>query len=144
MDAKDILGLPKNGPLMSQEKKSRPQKESQRKPDGISREVYALTGGIAPLMPSIDINQLKKRALSESEKITWQWLPFTSSARKDNLQLYHWVRVVNGVPPTGDYSFAKYNKVYHGFFLFLRVLLYMVLNLLCLMAAVGGCDRVHR
>ncbi|KAK6803920.1 hypothetical protein RDI58_001704 [Solanum bulbocastanum] len=133
MDAKDILGLPKNGPLMSQEKKSRPQKESQRKPDGISREVYALTGGIAPLMPSIDINQLKRRALSESEKvqllnfdsfyvfielillmlgriITWQWLPFTSSARKDNLLLYHWVRVVNGVPPTGDYSFAKYNK----------------------------------
>ncbi|KAK4379820.1 hypothetical protein RND71_001682 [Anisodus tanguticus] len=110
MDAKDILGLPKNGPLMSQEKKSRPQKESQRKPDGISREVYALTGGIAPLMPTLDINQLKKRALSESEKITWQWLPFTSSARKDNLQLYHWVRVVNGVPPTGDYSFAKYNK----------------------------------
>ncbi|KAF3656338.1 SWR1-complex protein 4 [Capsicum annuum] len=110
MDAKDILGLPKNGPLMSQEKKSRPQKESQRKPDGISREVYALTGGIPPLMPSLDINQLKRRALSESEKITWQWLPFTSSARKDNLQLYHWVRVVNGVPPTGDYSFAKYNK----------------------------------
>ena len=23
-------------------------------------------------------------------QITWQWLPFTSSARKDNLQLYHW------------------------------------------------------
>ncbi|KAB1216435.1 DNA methyltransferase 1-associated protein 1 [Morella rubra] len=78
MDAKDILGLPKNSlPL---EKKSRPQKDSQRKPDGISRE------------------------------ITWQWLPFTNSARKDSLQLYHWVRVVNGVPPTGDYSFAKYNK----------------------------------
>uniref|UniRef100_A0A151UDH8 SWR1-complex protein 4 n=1 Tax=Cajanus cajan TaxID=3821 RepID=A0A151UDH8_CAJCA len=76
MDAKDILGLPKNSftPL---EKKSRPPKESQRKPDGISREV------------------------------TWQWLPFTSSARKDNLHLYHWVRVVNGVPPTGDYSFAN-------------------------------------
>ncbi|KAK7301315.1 hypothetical protein RJT34_12176 [Clitoria ternatea] len=35
-----------------------------------------------------------------------------SSARKDNLQLYHWVRVVNGVPPTGDYSFAKNNKLY--------------------------------
>ncbi|KAJ9696723.1 hypothetical protein PVL29_008774 [Vitis rotundifolia] len=43
-------------------------------------------------------------------QVTWQWLPFTSSARTDNLQLYHWVRVVNGVPPTGDYSFAKYNK----------------------------------
>lgn len=110
MDAKDILGLPKTPLSLPLEKKSRPQKDSQRKPDGISREVYALTGGLAPLMPSIDVNQLKRRPHSENEKITWQWLPFTNSARKDNLQLYHWVRVVNGVPPTGDYSFAKYNK----------------------------------
>lgn len=109
MDAKDILGLPKNA-LPIQEKKSKPPKESQRKPDGISREVYALTGGLAPLMPAIDVNHLKRKAQTENEKITWQWLPFTNSARKDNLQLYHWVRVVNGVPPTGDYSFAKYNK----------------------------------
>lgn len=68
-----------------------------------------LTGGVAPLMPSSDASQLKKRPPSD-EKVTWQWLPFTNSARKDNLQLYHWVRVVNGVPPTGDYPFAKYNK----------------------------------
>ncbi|EEF47221.1 SWR1-complex protein 4 [Ricinus communis] len=107
---KDLLvGLPKTPLPLGQEKKSQPKKDSQRKPDGISREVYALTGGLAPLMPSIDTSQLKKRPPSD-EKITWQWLPFTSSARKDNLQLYHWVRVVNGVPPTGDYSFAKYNK----------------------------------
>ncbi|MED6168579.1 swr complex subunit [Stylosanthes scabra] len=108
MDAKDILGLPKNS-FPALEKKSRPHKESHRKPDGISREVYALTGGLPPLMPSLDSSQLKKKPPSH-EKITWQWLPFTNSARKDNLQLYHWVRVVNGVPPTGDYSFAKYNK----------------------------------
>ncbi|KAG5055941.1 hypothetical protein JHK85_008451 [Glycine max] len=108
MDAKDILGLPKNS-FPSLEKKSRPPKESQRKPDGISREVYALTGGLASLMPAIEASQLKKKPLP-LEKITWQWLPFTSSARKDNLHLYHWVRVINGVPPTGDYSFAKYNK----------------------------------
>ncbi|KAA8549053.1 hypothetical protein F0562_000737 [Nyssa sinensis] len=110
MDAKDILGLPKTPLPLPQEKKSRPQKDSQRKPDGISREVYALTGGLAPLVPSIDVAQLKRRSQPENEKITWQWLPFTNSARKDNLQLYHWVRVVNAVPPTGDYSFAKYNK----------------------------------
>ncbi|XP_047312282.1 SWR1-complex protein 4 [Impatiens glandulifera] len=110
MDAKDILGLPKTTLSLSQDKKPRPQKESQRKPDGISREVYALTGGLAPLMPSIDIAQLKRRPQPENEKITWQWLPFSNSARKDDLQLYHWVRVVNGVPPTGDYSFSKFNK----------------------------------
>ncbi|KAG6704196.1 hypothetical protein I3843_07G118800 [Carya illinoinensis] len=107
MDAKDILGLPKNS--VPQERKPRPQKDSQRKPGGISREVYALTGGLAPPKPAIDASQLKKRPPPD-EKITWQWLPFTNSARKDNLQLYHWVRVVNGIPPTGDYSFAKYNK----------------------------------
>lgn len=39
MDAKDILGLPKTSLSITQEKKSRPQKDSQRKPDGISREV---------------------------------------------------------------------------------------------------------
>ncbi|KAI3787479.1 hypothetical protein L1987_41980 [Smallanthus sonchifolius] len=110
MDAKDILGLPKISLPIPQEKKSRPQKDSQRKPDGISREVYALTGGVAPLMPSIDVNQLKKRQQPENEKITWEWLSFTNSARKDDLKLYHWVRVVNGTPPSGDYSFAKYNK----------------------------------
>ncbi|KAG0455097.1 hypothetical protein HPP92_024098 [Vanilla planifolia] len=109
MDAKDILGLPKSFPV-TQEKKSRPQKEPQRKPDGISREVYALTGGMAPLMPTVEVSHLKRRPAAGKEKITWQWLPFTSSARSDNLQLYHWVRVVNGVPPTGDYQFAKYNK----------------------------------
>uniref|UniRef100_A0A7N0UUB3 Myb-like domain-containing protein n=1 Tax=Kalanchoe fedtschenkoi TaxID=63787 RepID=A0A7N0UUB3_KALFE len=108
MDAKDILGLPKTPLSLPHEKKSRP-KESQRKPDGISREVYALTGGVPPLMPSVDVSQLKRRPHSD-EKITWQWLPFTNSARKDDLQLYHWVRIVNGVAPTGDYSFAKYNK----------------------------------
>ncbi|CAN0870869.1 SWR1-complex protein 4 [Linum grandiflorum] len=106
MDAKDILGLART-PLP--ERKSLPKKDSQRKPDGISREVYALTGGLAPLMPSLDSSYLKKPPPSD-DKITWQWLPFTSSARKDSLQLYHWGRVVNGVPPTGDYSFAKYNK----------------------------------
>lgn len=109
MDAKDILGLHKLSFSANQEKKPRPQKDSQRKPDGISREVYALTGGLAPLMPSIPVH-LKRKSLTDNEKITWQWLSFTSSARKDNLELYHWVRVVNGVPPTGDYSFAKYNK----------------------------------
>ncbi|EMS53178.1 DNA methyltransferase 1-associated protein 1 [Triticum urartu] len=120
MDAKDILGLQKTSFPSAQEKKPRAPKEPQRKPDGVSREVYALTGGVgmAPLMPTIEASHLKRRPVVEKEKlvllnscvrVAWQWLPFTSSARTDNLQLYHWVRVVNNVPPTGDYDFAKYN-----------------------------------
>eukprot|EP00252_Welwitschia_mirabilis_P021981 TRINITY_DN5801_c0_g1_i6.p1 TRINITY_DN5801_c0_g1~~TRINITY_DN5801_c0_g1_i6.p1 ORF type:complete len:504 (+),score=73.23 TRINITY_DN5801_c0_g1_i6:121-1512(+) len=107
-DAKDILGLPK-GPLPTQERRPKAPKEAVKKPDGVSREVFALTGGLPMLVPSVDITTAKKRT-SDADKISWQWLPFTSSARKDNLQLYHWVKVVNGVPPSGDYAFAKYNK----------------------------------
>ncbi|KAG2626101.1 hypothetical protein PVAP13_3KG320900 [Panicum virgatum] len=70
MDAKDILGLPKTPFSSSQEKKSRPPKEPQRKPDGVSREVYALTGGVgmAPLMPTIEASHLKRRPAAEKEK----------------------------------------------------------------------------
>ncbi|GJM89597.1 hypothetical protein PR202_ga05805 [Eleusine coracana subsp. coracana] len=89
MDAKDILGLPKTPFSSSQEKKSRPPKEPQRKPDGVSREVYALTGGVGmpPVMPTVEASHLKRRPAAEKEK----------------------VRVANGVQPTGDYQFAKYN-----------------------------------
>ncbi|XP_045807748.1 SWR1-complex protein 4-like isoform X1 [Trifolium pratense] len=109
MDVKDILGLPQIS-FPVQEKNSQPHNQSQRKPDDISREVYALTGGLAPLIPAVDLSLLNKRPQSD-EKVIWKWLPFKNSARKDDLQLYHWqVQVLNGVPPTEDYSFAKYNK----------------------------------
>ncbi|KAL7603183.1 hypothetical protein Lser_V15G16737 [Lactuca serriola] len=57
-------------------KTSTPQKDSRRKPDGISRVVYALTGDVAPLMPSIDANQLKKRHQPENEKCRDDGLKF--------------------------------------------------------------------
>ncbi|CAH1448782.1 unnamed protein product [Lactuca virosa] len=77
MDAKDILGIPKISLPLPQEKKSRPQEDSQIKPDGISQVTR--------------------------------------------------VRVVNGTPPTGDYSFAKYNKSSNAFF-FLSSLLPIVVH----------------
>ncbi|XP_018468130.2 uncharacterized protein LOC108839850 isoform X2 [Raphanus sativus] len=52
--------------------------------------VYALTGGVAPLMPSIDVTHLKLHPPPD-EKVAWQWLPIKSSARKDDLQLYQWM-----------------------------------------------------
>jgi hypothetical protein len=157
MDAKDILGLPKTPLPLTQEKKSQPKKDSQRKPDGISREVCMyfflhelilfsplnLTCGIICRFMHLQVDWLllchrltcrnwndalhrTRRSSLYSKKnkniththtlflfktkgkdgflefvflrirnyefqITWQWLPFTSSARKDNLQLYHWV-----------------------------------------------------
>lgn len=59
MDAKDILGLPKSTPShahalsLPSEKKSRPPKESQRKPDGISREVWWYISRSLPVSTNI-------------------------------------------------------------------------------------------
>ncbi|KAL2622134.1 hypothetical protein R1flu_002339 [Riccia fluitans] len=109
-DAKDILGLPKVA-VGSGVDKRRSTKEVQKKPDGVSREVYALIGGVPPLMPALDPSNLKKKKPANScTKVAWKWRAFTSSARSDSLQLSHWERVVDNVEPTGDYAFAKYNK----------------------------------
>lgn len=43
-------------------------------------------------------------------QVSWSWKPFQNSARKDQLELHHWVKEVEGVPPAKDYSFSKYNK----------------------------------
>jgi len=112
-DAKDILGLPKVASLGGSIEKRKTPKDAFKKPDGVSREVYALTGGLPPIMPTLDPVNLKKRTVP-TKKISWQWLPFTTSARSDNLQLYHWVRIVDGLQPKGDYAFAKYNKAVDG------------------------------
>ncbi|KAL2613452.1 hypothetical protein R1flu_025144 [Riccia fluitans] len=109
-DAKDILGLPK-GAVSSGGDKRRSTKDAQKKPDGVSREVYLLTGGLPPIMPALDPSHLKKKKAADSaKKVTWKWRAFTSSARSDNLQLSHWERIVDNVETTGDYAFAKYNK----------------------------------
>ncbi|CAK9273972.1 unnamed protein product [Sphagnum jensenii] len=108
-DAKEILGLHKVAGLGASAEKRKTPKDAFKKPDGVSREVYALTGGLPPIMPTLDPSSLKRRQIP-SKKISWQWLPFKTSARLDNLQLCHWVRMVDGHSPAGDYAFDKYNK----------------------------------
>lgn len=51
------------------------------------------------------------------------------------------MRVVNGVPPTGDYSFAKYNKVRTSMFYKCVLLsIFYLLNSLSLSPFLGGND----
>lgn len=125
MNAKDILGLPKTS-FPAQEKKPQPHKESQRKPDGISREVtfyslfslknlpiipftfmhhrvqlilvsfwaflnlqvFALTGGLAPLMPAVDSSQLKKRPPSD-EKVPFFFFKYFFQYQSCFLFFFH-------------------------------------------------------
>ncbi|KAI5398975.1 swr complex subunit [Lathyrus oleraceus] len=69
------------------EQNSLPHNESLRKPNSIPQKVNEIKGGLAPLMPAVDW----KIKPPSDKKVTWQWLPFKHSARKDDLQLSHWI-----------------------------------------------------
>eukprot|EP00898_Chlorokybus_atmophyticus_P004011 jgi/Chlat1/4610/Chrsp290S04353 len=119
-DVKDVLGVARTPAVPSAEKKKAP-KEPVKKPEGIHREVLALTGGVPPIVPAVDV---RKRA--PTQKVSWQWLPILSSARTDDLKIYHWLcirtlldlplsccwqtRLVDSHQSTSDYPFAKYNR----------------------------------
>ncbi|KAJ3283003.1 swr complex subunit [Borealophlyctis nickersoniae] len=101
-DVRDILQLPQDGPTTSNIRRAaRPERE--KRPDGINRELFALTGGAPPLTLSRPTYKARP-----SKKVTpWEWKPFTNPARIDGLVLHHWVK---SNQEDGEYHFAKFNK----------------------------------
>lgn len=81
------------------------------KPDGISRELYALIGSSAPTLTA----QMSKPKYKPKPKnfagggraAKWEWREFSNPARSDNLKLSHWVKAT--MDPNTEYPFAKYN-----------------------------------
>ncbi|RUP45175.1 LOW QUALITY PROTEIN: hypothetical protein BC936DRAFT_148522 [Jimgerdemannia flammicorona] len=126
-DIRDILQITK--PSESAKKLKQP--ESQRKPDGISRELFSLIGGAPPLSlvkPAYKAKPiLKKKAVTNdfnpsnlcpshpARIFTFilstprVWHAFTNPARDDNLILHHWVK--GSEDDAEEYRFAKFNKV---------------------------------
>ncbi|KAH8550498.1 hypothetical protein BGW37DRAFT_66577 [Umbelopsis sp. PMI_123] len=79
----------------------------EKKPEGISRELYSLIGGAPPIA---FIKPNYKAKLSFQQKATpWEFRQFTNTARTDGLVLRHWVKANDD--NDGDYYFAKFNKV---------------------------------
>ncbi|OXV11082.1 hypothetical protein Egran_01157 [Elaphomyces granulatus] len=98
-DVRDMLDLPADGHPRPHKK----QKVVEKRPEGITRELYALLGERAPPI-AITENRYKGRPkwMSKVKVRSWQMTPFTNSARTDNLVLRHWQRqqdTVNNVPP---------------------------------------------
>lgn len=122
-DVKDILGVPRDG--TPAQAAPVPKKEKLKRPEGMSREAFALlSGGLNPLAPTALAEQLKKKDFKQLAKskrtsskgiVTYQWMPFTNPGRTDGLQLSHWVKCykdrANVITPAnkGEYPFAKYN-----------------------------------
>lgn len=118
-DIKDILGVPRGGATPAE----KPKKEKLKRPEGMSREAFALLGDSHPIISSQLMGQVgKKNDVKAKPKPstkgipTWQFRPFKNSARADGLELSRWTKSfkdLNGRvrhDDDGDYFFAKFNK----------------------------------
>ncbi|EGO27874.1 hypothetical protein SERLADRAFT_447095 [Serpula lacrymans var. lacrymans S7.9] len=108
-DIRSALSLPTNsaaGPSQPQPRKSN---STNKKPEGISRELYALIGPSAPsLAAQLAKPRLKQKPnLGGGGKVKWEWRSFKNGARSDSLQLGHWVKATTD--PSAEYPFEKYN-----------------------------------
>ncbi|WWC65279.1 SWR1-complex protein 4 [Kwoniella dejecticola CBS 10117] len=98
-DVRSILNLPQAGPSTSTRKST----TTARKPDGISRELYALIGDNAPSLAeaqaSIAAVKYRERPSLKTKKVNWAWTSFTPAARADSpARLSHWARITDADP----------------------------------------------
>ncbi|KAJ5408700.1 hypothetical protein N7509_002583 [Penicillium cosmopolitanum] len=131
-DVRDMLDLPAE----SQPRPHKKQKVVEKRPEGITRELYALLGERAPPI-AINENKYKGRPklLNKLRVRQWRMSPFANGARSDGLVLNHWQRKHEGArqpapegtqmdvdvdgtkeegkedtkPLEQEYTFAKYN-----------------------------------
>ncbi|KAF4601990.1 swr complex subunit [Pleurotus pulmonarius] len=110
-DIRSALSIPSQSqnPAQTPAQSKKPQAQSSRKPDGISRELYSLIGPSAPsLAAQLAKPKLKQKPnLGSRSVVKWEWRSFTNGARKDKLKLGHWTKAATDV--NADYPFAKYN-----------------------------------
>lgn len=109
MDARDILGIDASA-AASAAPRPRSSKPQIKKPEGMSREVFALLVQDAregrtqiPVVPTADTNFKEKR----HRVIGWEWREFTNAGRSDGLTLRHWSKLSD---KSTVYHFAKFNK----------------------------------
>ncbi|GAA5887582.1 hypothetical protein JCM6882_001457 [Rhodosporidiobolus microsporus] len=138
-DVRDIMQLgpgPSAGPSMSvaPSKRSGPPGPPQKRPDGITRELYALIGDNAPTLALAQPvkPKFKERIRRDKPTAHWQQVGFTNPSRgsgmpaeagdaeqqaRRKLVLKHWVKELpaNFVDGAPDHKFAKFNTTSQPF-----------------------------
>ncbi|KAI8640794.1 hypothetical protein BD408DRAFT_419256 [Parasitella parasitica] len=101
-DIRDILQIS----AAAEPAQKKPKTVAEKRPDGISRELYSLIGGAPPVA---FVKPTYKAKYQTKKKATpWIYQPFTNPARADDLVLSHWIKSSES---NEDYAFAKFNKV---------------------------------
>lgn len=126
-DIRDILGA---GRVEKSEVVVKEKREKAKRPEGMSREAFALLGDQHPIMAShipigSNSGMLKKTDLMKPKHTskatpTYQYLAFRNSARTDDLRLKHWIKTFR--EPNGnlqdqedsEYHFAKFDTKVSG------------------------------
>lgn len=103
LEVSDILG---ERPISERRQASRGSHKppAQKKPDGVSREVFALTAGMPCVVPTASTAYKERRNLGAA--VPWRWREFSNPGRHDDAKLFHWAKKHD----TDEYYFAKYNK----------------------------------
>jgi len=101
-DASDILNIPRErtGPAVAPKIKP----PTTKKPDGVSREVFALTAGMPCVVPTAASAYKERRHLGKATP--WRWKEFSNSARSDEVKFYHWAKKNDN----DEYYFTTFNK----------------------------------
>ncbi|KAH0544681.1 hypothetical protein FGG08_001186 [Glutinoglossum americanum] len=95
-DVRDMLDLPQDGhPRAPPAKK---QKTAEKRPEGITRELFALLGERAPPVAISDHVKYKGRPKWTHKTQPWEMAPFTNPARTDGLVLHHWQKKIDPKP----------------------------------------------
>ncbi|KAG6869337.1 hypothetical protein C0993_000090 [Termitomyces sp. T159_Od127] len=108
-DVRSILSLPEPSATPGPSQSKKQTQPLTRKPEGISRELYALIGPSVPSLVAVKPRLKQKPNLGGGNKARWEFRRFKNSARQDSLELCHWVNSSTPEDAGAEYPFAKYN-----------------------------------
>ncbi|KAL7412081.1 hypothetical protein BDY24DRAFT_416629 [Mrakia frigida] len=108
-DVRSIMGLASNSTASTSTSHHKGTRVSTRKPEGISRELYALIGDNAPSLQAAQLEhqtlKFKERPKLKRKAVKWEWKSF-APANRTGLQLAHWVKASD----EAEDPFSKYNS----------------------------------
>ncbi|RPA89647.1 hypothetical protein L873DRAFT_1720922 [Choiromyces venosus 120613-1] len=106
-DVRDVMELSGPSDATTRVPAAKKQKTVERRPDGITRELFALLGENPPPVAIVE-SKFKEKPRWMGKVNPWVWKPFNNPARSDGFVLHHWERKTE--PPQDlEYQFAKFN-----------------------------------